>query len=120
MMRSVSGLAGVVATTNATICSIARKLENGAYLDVASDTVFQPGDTIRLTIFPRISGPLSVEEKDPSDAMWRRIFPLPQGDAVQVRAMENYVVPIDIVVTSGARLRVIVGSSTTIVALKTT
>lgn len=120
VMRSVGGLAGAVRDTSSTIYSIARKLENGAYFEVPTDAVFQPGETIRLTIFPRVSGPLSLEERDQADATWRRIFPLIDGDTVQVRALENYAVPVDIVVTRGARLRITVGSLTTIVALKTT
>jgi len=101
------------------IYSLARRLENGAYLDVPVDTVFQPGEIIRLTVFARAAGPLTVLEWDADNSQWKRVFPL-EGETVQAPALENYVVPHDIAVKPGERLRVTVGTVATEIAIRTT
>lgn len=101
------------------IYSLTRRLENGSYLDVPIDTVFQPGEIIRLTIFARAAGPLTVMEWDADNSQWNRVFP-PEGETVQAPVLENYVVPRDITVKPGERLRVTVGPVATEIAIHTT
>ena len=105
--------------TAPTIYSLVRRLDNGSYLDVPVDTVFQPGEIIRLTIFARAAGPLTVMEWDADNSQWNRIFPL-EGETVQAPALVNYVVPRDITVKSGERLRVTVGPLATGIEIRTT
>ena len=101
------------------IYSLARRLENGGYLAVPVDTVFQPGEIIRLTIFAGAAGPLMVMEWDADNSQWNRVFPL-EGETVQAPALENYVVPRDITIKPGVRLRVMVGPVATEIVIRTT
>lgn len=101
------------------IYSLARRLESGAYIEVPTDTLFQPGEKIRLTVFPRAPGMLSVMEWDADDSTWNRIFPL-GGATFQAPLLENYAVPTDITVKPGERLLVTVGSASTEIAIRTT
>lgn len=104
-----AGFAPPLALREMPIHSFARRLEDGSYMSVPPDTVFRPGDTIRLTVVPRVSGPLVVWQWDAKALSWRRLFP-PERETLQVRALERYTVPLDIVVTNPERLRVTVAA----------
>src|SRR5205823_6103524 len=41
---------------------LAKKAENGSYINVPASTVFQEGDVIRVTITVRTTGPLVLSE----------------------------------------------------------
>lgn len=97
--------------------TLSRKMPNGDYLDFAADAALEPGESIRVTVIPRIAGPLGVWEWDEAHPTPTRIFPIVDADTVQLRAMENYAVPLDIVVTPGEHLRLTVGSSSVEIAL---
>ena len=101
---SSASLAPQFALPNAGSHSFMRRLEDGSYVNVPAGAVFHPGDTIRLTITPSVSGPLVVSEWDAKTSSWNRLFPR-EGEQVQVRALQRFTVPIDIVVKSGERLQ---------------
>lgn len=114
------GVAGDIAYRGGSaVYSFARKNEEGVYVDIPLNTVFQPGETVRLAIFPLAAGPLSVWERNSAHTAMTRIFPAPLASTVDVRARENYVVPIDITVQPGERLRILIGSTATDVVLHT-
>jgi len=96
--------------------TLSRKMPDGSYLDVSLDAATAPGEMIRVTVVPRIAGPLAVRQWDAAHPTPTRIFPLVDVDTVQLRAMENYVVPLDIVVTAGEHLRLTVGSDSVEIA----
>jgi len=104
-----AGLAPQLAVRDTGSHSFAKRLEDGSYVNVPPGTVFHPGETIRLTIVSRVSGPLVISEWDAITSSWNRLFP-PESETIPVRALEGYTVPIDIVLKSGERLRVTVGS----------
>jgi len=110
VLRSAVG--ALVAPPVPIFYTLSRKMPNGAYLNVSLDAAVEPGEIIRVTVLPRIAGPLAVWQWDAAHPTPTRIFPLVDADTIQLRAMENYVVPLDIVVTAGEHLRVTVGSST--------
>ena len=119
-MSPAIGVAGDIAYRGGSaVYSIARKNENGAYVDVPLETVFRPGETVRLAIFPVAGGPLSVWEWNSNHTGSTRIFPAPLASPVEVRARENYLVPVDITVQPGERLRILIGSTATDVVLHT-
>jgi hypothetical protein len=97
------------APTNSIFYSFSRKMPNDTYLNVPLDVVFQPGDIIRLTVFSRIEGPISITQSDAVNPAPKRIFPAASSGDVQVRPMEHYPVPVDITVTPGEHLHVSVG-----------
>jgi hypothetical protein len=97
--------------------SFARRLEDGSYVNVPTGAVFHPAETLRLTIVPGLSGPIAVLEWDSTTSSWMRLFP-PEGETVQVRGLERYTVPIDIVVKPGERLRVTVASGASEIPLE--
>jgi hypothetical protein len=96
--------------------TLSRKMPNGVYLNIPLPAAVEPGESIRVTIIPRLAGPLAVWEWDTAHPSPTRILPMVDADTVQLRAMENYIVPLDIVVSAGERLRVTVGSSSVEIA----
>jgi len=98
--------------------SLARRSEDGSYSGVSADTIVQPGETVRLTIVPRVAGLLSIEVSDAYDRAWKQVFPA-DGVKVGVTAQEAYAVPLDIVVAKDQRLRVKTGSDVIHISIKT-
>jgi hypothetical protein len=92
--------------------TLARRSEDGSYVVVSTDTIFQPGETVRLTVVPRDSEPFSIEELDATNRTWRQVFPA-DSDKAGVAPKESNAVPIDIVVEKNQRLRVKTGSEVT-------
>ncbi len=95
--------------------TIAKQFENG------TDTVLPPsalrsGDIVRLTLFPRLPGALAILASDAAAPAWKTLFPA-AGSTLELRAGEAYVVPLDITVKPGERLRVTVGAATTEIKL---
>jgi hypothetical protein len=89
--------------------SFARRSDDGSYIVVPANTVFQRGETVRLTVVPPDSEPFSIEESDATNRRWRQIFPT-DSDKAGVAEKESNAVPIDIVVEKNQRLRVRSGS----------
>ena len=89
--------------------SFTRRMPDGSYLGVPENALLHPGDTVRLTINARASGPLVLWEWDTANASWKRIFP-PEAETVRVTAYQPYTIPFDIVLKAGERLRAVVAS----------
>jgi hypothetical protein len=107
-----SAAVGALAAPPAQIVyTLSRKMPSGDYLSVQLNPALEPGEIVRVTVIPRIAGPLGVWQWDAAHPNPSRIFPIVDADMVQLRAMESYVVPLDIVVTAGEHLRITVGSS---------
>jgi hypothetical protein len=102
-------LAKKAAPAKASLYSLARRSEDGSYVGVSTKTVFQPGETVRVTIVPSIAGPVSIEESDATNRGWRLVYPI-DSDKTGVAEKETPAVPVDIVVEKNQRLRVKMGS----------
>ena len=117
--QSVLRSAAVGALAPVTIFyTLSRRMPNGAYLNIPPDAAVEPGEIVRVTVVPRVAGPLAVWQWDEAHPTPSRIFPIVDADTVQLRAMENYVVPLDIVVTAGEHLRLTVGSNSVEIAFR--
>lgn len=88
--------------------SFARRAQDGSYINVSSNTVFHPGEVIRVSVTPRVAGPVVLFEWDANRASWTRLFP-PEGETVRVPAFETYTIPMDLVLRDGERLRLDAG-----------
>jgi hypothetical protein len=117
--QSVLRSAAVGALAPVTIFyTLSRRMPNGAYLNTSPDAAVEPGEIVRVTVVPRLAGALAVWQWDEAHSTPSRIFPIVDADTVQLRAMENYVVPLDIVVTAGEHLRLTVGSNSVEIAFR--
>src|SRR5258708_24136555 len=106
---SRSALAKKAAPAKVNFYSLARRSEDGSYTGVSSDTIFQPGETIRLTIVPRVSEPLTIEESDAANPVWRQVYPA-DADKAGESAKEGNAITVDFVVERNRRIRVKAGS----------
>jgi hypothetical protein len=102
-------LAKKAALAKASSYSLARRSEDGSYVGVSTKTVFQPGETVRVTIVPSVAGPVSIEESDATNRVWRLVYPA-DSDKSGVAEKETSAVPVDVVVEKNQRLRVKIGS----------
>lgn len=110
MAGTGSLLAPQVAMRSMQTWSFVKRLTDGSYVNVPPITIFQPGDTIRIAITPRLSGPIELLQLDANTAAWQRLYP-PPGLTIQVQAQERYTVPIDIQVKNNDHLRVTIGAT---------
>jgi hypothetical protein len=113
------GLAKKAEPQQAAVYSFAKRADDGPFVEVPSDTVFRPGETIRVTIAPRISGPLSIWESDATNPEWRRLLPAADSKKVSLRARQDYAIPVDIVVQKDQKLRVTTGSAVMYISIRT-
>jgi hypothetical protein len=111
------GFAKKAAALQVNFYSFARRSEDGSYVGVSTDTVFRTGDNVRVTIAPRVSGPLSIWESDSANPEWRRLFPADR-DSMKLRAKRDYTIPVDIVVEKDQRLRVMTGPTVTYIPIR--
>jgi hypothetical protein len=98
--------------------SLARRTEDGSYVGVSAETIFQPGETVRVTIVPSVAGPVSIEESDAANPVWRQVFPA-DSDRVGVAEKETSAVTVDIFVKKNQRLRVKTEAQVTPIPIRT-
>ncbi len=118
-LGNAAGLAKKAEPPQAAVYSFAKRADDGPFVEVPFDTVFRTGETIRITIAPRVSGPLSIWESDATNPEWRRLVPAADSKKVSLRAKQDYAVPVDIVVQKDQRLRVVTGSMVTYISIRT-
>src|SRR5207248_5741126 len=54
--------------------TIAKRFPDGSYRNMPLNTVFAPGDFIRVTVVTRATGELELSEWDASSSSWKRVF----------------------------------------------
>ena len=96
--------------------SLARQ-SGDSWVAAPAGASFQPGEQVRLTLVPTVSGRLTIEEQDAAAPGWKLVYP-PRDEALEVRPYQNYVVPTPISVKTNQRLRVNVGSKTVVITIR--
>ncbi len=109
-VSALSSAAPLASAPSSIIVRFRKKIPNGTDMNVPP-AALQPGDVVRLTLFPRLPGPLAIAESDAADPAWKTVFPA-AGPPVQLQALQDYAVPLEITVNPGERLRVKVGAAT--------
>lgn len=117
VFRSAPAAAAPVGAPNSIFYTLSHKMPDGTYRNVTPDIILQEGDTVRVTVLSRTGGPLTVWQSDAAHPTPKRIFPIDEPEIFELRALENYTVPLDILVTPGEHLRVEAGSSAVEIAV---
>ncbi|HLJ51499.1 MAG TPA: hypothetical protein VKU01_36085 [Bryobacteraceae bacterium] len=86
---------------------IARKADNGMFLDAPPSAKFKPGDVVRLGIISPYAGQLAVEVKENAASSWTRLYP--EGESrVSLSPGQRFNLPVTVTLKEDQQVQVVI------------